>query len=365
MKKFTIALDVDDTIMPYQEILCRLMNEKYGKHISVDQFTEWAFTNFPQEDREKLFGIMSSGEILPLQYPWLSAKNMIHELIKDGHQIMFASAVSDHNMTNRAAQISRYFYGVEDLMLGNRKDLLECDFLLDDNANNILRSHAKHPVLFRKSWNQHVTQEMADMMGFNIVHTHAEFLQLVRNEANKAEKQIVCLVGPSGSGKTTIANVLAGDPFYEIVQSVTTRMPRSDDGPNDYQFVSKKTFSKMISDGELLEWSCYKDQMYGTPKNSVDQIIQQGKNAIMILDINGAEAMKKVYGEKALMAAVFRKEEDLFQAVNARNISDEEKKRRCNGIKEEMINCINRCDIVISNTGTVERAANDIRRAMR
>lgn len=365
MKKFTIALDVDDTVMPYHPILCKLMGEKYGISLQEKDITEWKFTNFPEDYREKLYGIMASGEILPLQYPWLSALRMVNSLLEAGHQVMFASAVNDHSMTNRAAQISRYFYGVEDLMLGNRKDLLECDFLLDDCADNILHSHAKHPVLLRKPWNQHITQEMADMIGFHIVNSHDEFLDLVQKESMKVEKQIACLVGPSGAGKTTIANVLVQDPFYENVQSVTTRPRRPDDGPDDYRFVSKEEFMEMVQKGELLEWSTYKDQMYGTPKDAVEKIIEQGKIAVMILDINGAEAIKEAYGDKALLAAVFRKHAALKQAVYARDISDEEKKRRCKNIRDEMFADIERCDIIISNTATVERAANDIRRAMK
>lgn len=58
MKKFTIALDVDDTVMPYHPLLCKLMGEKYGIRMTQEDITEWKFTNFPEEIREKLYGIM-------------------------------------------------------------------------------------------------------------------------------------------------------------------------------------------------------------------------------------------------------------------------------------------------------------------
>lgn len=366
MKKFTIALDVDDTVMPYVPLLRDLLEEKYGIVKKVEDFTQWEFTNFPEDIREKILGIVGSGEILPLQYPWLSSTRMISGFLKDGHKVVFASAVNSHNMTVRAAQISQHFPNVDDVMLGNRKDLLECDFLLDDNADNILHSHAKYPVLLRRPWNQHITREMARCMGFRIVNTHEEFQSIVREKAMEAERQIVCLVGPSGSGKTAIANVLAQDQGYEIVRTATSRLRRPNEAPNAYHFIdSDEEFQAMVDRGEFLESTNYKGHFYGTPKESVDQILREGKKAVMILDVNGADAVKKIYGKNVLISAVFRRFEDMQVAIDERQIPEKEKARRKDALQMEMLTDISHCDMVVSNTSTIERAANDVRRAMR
>lgn len=365
MAKLTIALDVDDTVMPFILLLCQRMKEKHRFVMSEKDCTNWDFTNFPEDVRGKIYGIMKTGEVQDLQYPWISAVKMISELLADGHRVMFASAVSGPIMTKRVLQLNQYFPEITDIMLGNRKDLLECDFLLDDSADNILRSHAKHPVLLRKPWNQHITQEMADMMGFSIVETHEEFLALVRQEEQKPQKEIVCLLGPSGSGKTAIAEMLTQDDLYSYVQSATTRPRREGEREDAYLFLDKETFVRMQEEGKFLETSSYKGNLYGTPLQAVDDVLAQKKKAVMVMDINGPKSLRKTYGDKVVVATVFRKQKDIVDAISLRNISEEEKARRIQGVRDELMLDMESCDVVISNTATLERAANDIRRIMR
>lgn len=214
-RKFVIGIDVDDTLMPYTGILLDLYQRKYGEEIKMERVTEWGFTNFLQETRDRLYGIMAGNEVQERQYPWSDALWLLRELMQRGHSIVFASAVSPEHMDIRADQIRRFFLSIgnADIMLGSRKDLLECDFLLDDCADNIQKSHAKHGCLIRRPWNAHAKGN------FHVVSDHKEFLALVDEYAGKPEKKIACLLGPEGCGKGKIAEALSRDGRYQRASS--------------------------------------------------------------------------------------------------------------------------------------------------
>jgi len=172
-------------------------------------------------------------------------------------------------------------------------------------------------------------------------------------------RNILILIGPSGSGKTTIARELLKSSEFELVQSITSRLPRETDA-GDYRFVSREEFRRMIAQGAFLEWSSYKEEFYGTPKDSVEEIIQREKNALMVLDSNGAMAIKAIYHDQALVVALTRPEEAMRAAIDSRAIPEEEKNRRKANLTEEMDHDLEICDFAVFNK-TVKEAAKEIR----
>lgn len=174
-------------------------------------------------------------------------------------------------------------------------------------------------------------------------------------------RNILILIGPSGSGKTTIAREFLKSPEFELVQSVTSRLPRETDG-GDYRFVSREEFRRMIGQGAFLEWSSYKGEFYGTPKDSVEEIIQRGKTALMILDAHGAMAIKAIFHDQALVVALTRPEEAMRAAIDDRAIPEEEKNRRKANLTEEEDHDLEICDLAVFNR-TVEEAAEEIRKS--
>ncbi len=106
---------------------------------------------------------------------------------------------------------------------------------------------------------------------------------------------LIVISGPSGAGKGTICKALLEkeDNLYLSV-SATTRKPREGEvhGVN-YYFLEKEDFMKRVENEEFLEWAEVHGNCYGTPKFNVEELINEGKNVILEIDVQGALNVKK------------------------------------------------------------------------
>lgn len=107
---------------------------------------------------------------------------------------------------------------------------------------------------------------------------------------------LIVVSGPSGAGKDTICQKLIKENSNIWMSvSMTTRKPRplEKDGI-DYFFVSSEEFENKINDNTFLEYASYNDNYYGTPKDKVEEKLNEGKDVILVIDINGAVNIKKI-----------------------------------------------------------------------
>ena len=76
---------------------------------------------------------------------------------------------------------------------------------------------------------------------------------------------------------------------------MTTRKPRPTETDGvDYFFVDEKSFVDKIAQGGLLEWARFVGNYYGTPKDNVDRLLDEGKNVVLEIEVQGAlQVMKK------------------------------------------------------------------------
>lgn len=116
---------------------------------------------------------------------------------------------------------------------------------------------------------------------------------------------IVIISGPSGSGKGTIIKELIKNEQYALSISATTRMPRSGESEGlHYFFKSKNEFIEMINKEDLIEWAEFCDNYYGTPKSYVNEKINQGKDVLLEIEVQGALKVKKLHPEAVLVFIV-------------------------------------------------------------
>lgn len=107
---------------------------------------------------------------------------------------------------------------------------------------------------------------------------------------------LVVISGPSGAGKGTIIKKLKdiNDNFWLSI-SMTSRNIRSNDIPDKtYFFVSREEFLDRISKGVFLEYAEYNGNYYGTPKDKILDKLNEGKDVILEIEIQGALKIKEL-----------------------------------------------------------------------
>ena len=147
---------------------------------------------------------------------------------------------------------------------------------------------------------------------------------------------------PSGSGKTSLVKHLMQEvPNLGFSISACTRDKRGrhEVHGRDYYFLSIDEFKQKIDQDAFVEWEeVYAGNFYGTLKEEVHRIWNEGKAVIFDVDVKGGLALKKYFGEQAL--AIFVKVpslEVLESRLNDRGTESEESlSRRIYKAKFEM-----------------------------
>ena len=144
-------------------------------------------------------------------------------------------------------------------------------------------------------------------------------------EKHKEKGILVVVSGFSGAGKGTIMkNLTQKYDNYALSISATTRAPRpGEEEGKSYFFVSKDRFEEMIDRDELVEYAKYVDNYYGTPRKFVEDCLNEGKDVILEIEIQGALKIKKKFPDSLLIFMAPTSAEELRDRLIGRNTEDE------------------------------------------
>ena len=138
---------------------------------------------------------------------------------------------------------------------------------------------------------------------------------------NKRRGLLVVFSGPSGSGKGTVLKAaMEKSENLELSVSVTTRNPREGevDGVH-YIFYSKEQFETLITEDGFLEWACFCENYYGTPKARIEALRDEGKDVILEIEVQGAMKVKEACPEAVLIFNLPPSMEELKKRLEGRN----------------------------------------------
>jgi len=173
--------------------------------------------------------------------------------------------------------------------------------------------------------------------------------------------RLFIISAPSGGGKGTIINkLLEIRPELQYSISATTRAPRQGeiDGKN-YYFIDKERFEELISLDAFLEYAQYAGEYYGTPRAPIDFCIDNGVDALLEIEVQGAAIVMKELPEAVSIFIVPPSLEILEKRLRGRKTETEEKiAARLRAAKDELLEKDKYNHIVINDL--VDRAAEEI-----
>ena len=172
---------------------------------------------------------------------------------------------------------------------------------------------------------------------------------------------LIVISGPSGAGKGTICKALLEkhDNIY-ISVSATTRSPREGEieGVN-YYFLTKEAFEQKVNENGFLEYANVHGNFYGTPKVNVEKMLEEGKDVILEIDIQGALQVKENFKEGVFIFILPPSMEELKKRIIKRGSETEESllTRFKNAYKE--INYVSKYNYAVVND-TLELAVSKV-----
>ncbi|MBQ9747981.1 MAG: guanylate kinase [Clostridia bacterium] len=168
--------------------------------------------------------------------------------------------------------------------------------------------------------------------------------------------------GPAGSGKGTIVSRVRELAPFDFSVSATTRAPRPGeiDGVH-YHYMTKDAFRAKIAAGEMFEYAEYVGNLYGTPKQAVEDALDAGKNIILEIDAQGAMQVKDKMPEAILIFILPPDYETLVARIRGRGTETEDVIAERMQKAHTELGYFERYDyVVVNETGGVEQAAENV-----
>lgn len=179
----------------------------------------------------------------------------------------------------------------------------------------------------------------------------------------KGKTFIIC--GPSGVGKgTVVSRLMEADPTLYFSVSATTRAPRAGEADGvHYHFLTREKFQEWIDAGDFLEHAQFVGNFYGTPRRYVDEAMDQGRDVLLDIEIQGAEQIHQKRPEAVRIYIAPPSWEELERRLTGRGTEDTEKVRSRLARGREEFAAARDFDYLVIND-TVEHAAAEIRAIM-
>lgn len=168
----------------------------------------------------------------------------------------------------------------------------------------------------------------------------------------KKRGSLIIISGTTCAGKgTVIKELLKRNPNLNLSISYTSRPMRPGDIDGvTYHFVTAEQFEEKIKNNEMLEYEkVHYGMYYGTPKKEVEDMLAQGKDVILEIDVKGAANIKEMFPETILIFILAPSMEIVKQRILARGAENAEQIISRFEVAYREINEINKYNYVVVN----------------
>jgi len=175
---------------------------------------------------------------------------------------------------------------------------------------------------------------------------------------------LIVLSGPSGAGKDAVLIRMKelGVPFHYVVTS-TTRPPRTGEKDGvEYSFVSESGFHEMLQRGDLVESAKVYGYWYGVPKQEVKQALDEGKDVVLKIDVQGAATIRNLLPGAVLVFLTLPSLEEYELRLRQRKTeSDTDLKVRLGKVNEEVRSMLIFDYVVVNRQDELDAAVDEIK----
>jgi len=176
-----ILVDMDDTIEQLLKTWIDRANERFGRHVTLDEVTDWnVAAPFPGIEKQEIYhltyepGFWSSIEPMP------GASEALKHFMDEGHEVYIVTATEIEHVEEKMKKLLfRYFPFLDwgQVIITCRKQLIRGDVLIDDGIHNLEGGQYKK-ILFSAPHNRGYDAEANGMIR---VHGWDEVVSIIDN----------------------------------------------------------------------------------------------------------------------------------------------------------------------------------------
>lgn len=164
-KKFTILVDMDDTIVNTVRTWIEFLNDKYGLSVKYEDLVVWEMqAAYPSLTVKQLDSVLYTPEFWSHVEPKLDAVEYLEKLINDGHDVYICSAshpATIYYKVYNCLLMHFPFLDTKQMIFTTNKKLLNADFLIDDGIHNIIGANYTG-LLIDAPYNKHINTDKFD-----------------------------------------------------------------------------------------------------------------------------------------------------------------------------------------------------------
>ncbi len=179
----------------------------------------------------------------------------------------------------------------------------------------------------------------------------------------KREGLLLVISGPAGSGKGTVVNCLLNksEDFVLSVSATSRGRAKTETEGVEYFFKTREEFEEMIRQGDLLEYTEYCGNYYGTPRKRAEDLLATGKNVLLEIDVDGGRQIKNVFPEALLIMIIPPSAREQENRLRTRGRDSEESiQKRLKRAREEILLLDGYDYVVVNENGAQDKTAESL-----